>query len=317
MRYAIFIGILFLNCVAFGQSREDLSKIIPESVAHPKLNYYLRVPDSIADGDSVTFVIVLHGCYQNAEEINRVAGWSKLADVYQFVILFPEQRFIENATGCFNWFEKDEIQDEDGSLHEIIGVVDQLKQRFIIDSKRTFVYGVSAGGMMSVSLLAEFPQYFNAGAVLAAGPYGMYGFKALGAMNKAIDNTPEEWAELIEIADSVYIPKVIIGHGTADRVVNFENSNELVEQWTAVHGIDLAEDSTFVFPQNEYITRFGYSDSTGHEKVVCYTFEGAGHVIPLDPGDGPKQGGILGRFTEDLDFFSTYYILKEFGIIPD
>lgn len=317
MKFQWLTAFLLSWQVAYGQN--NLETIVPHWTATPRLNYFMHVPDSIEKGDSVTLIVVLHGCYQSAAEINRVAGWSSLSDAHRFILLFPEERKVNNVASCFNWFVEDELFEPDGELHEIITMVDQIRQDYTISRENSFVYGVSAGGMMSVSLLAQYPGYFSAGAVLAAGPYGVTGapMEIMRIMASPIDRTPTEWASFVNIPDSVAIPKVIIGHGTADRVVNYKNATELIEQWTAVHGIDLGEDSTYAFPQNQFISRDAYNDSNGAEKVVAYTFEGLGHTIPIDPGNGPEQGGETGRFAEDLNFFSTYHILKEFGIIDE
>jgi len=39
-----------------------------------------------------------------------------------------------------------------------------------------------------------------------------------------------------------------------------------------------------------------------------------GHALPIDPGPIPLQGGQKGVFAVDKDFFSTYYILLDFGL---
>jgi hypothetical protein len=42
-----------------------------------------------------------------------------------------------------------------------------------------------------------------------------------------------------------------------------------------------------------------------------------GHFIPVDPGTLPYQGGEKTMYTTDKDFFSTYFIACDFGLIPE
>ena len=53
-------------------------------------------------------VVVLHGSMQTAEDYNRGTGWSALADLHSFALLFPEQTRSNNAIRGFNWFELDD-----------------------------------------------------------------------------------------------------------------------------------------------------------------------------------------------------------------
>ena len=47
-------------------------------------------------------VIVLHGCGQSADGVARLTGWNKLAYLNDFMIVYPQQKFINNVSTCFN-----------------------------------------------------------------------------------------------------------------------------------------------------------------------------------------------------------------------
>jgi len=51
------------------------------------------------------------------------------------------------------------------------------------------------------------------------------------------------------------------------------------------------------------------------EKIIFFKFHDIGHAIPIDTDNGELSGGKKGMFAKDIDFYSTYYIAKEFGII--
>ena len=109
---------------------------------------------------------------------------------------------------------------------------------------------------------------------------------------------------------------MIVLEGTADIVVNPKNANEIIEQWTGLHGInreaDLVDEE---FQGNAKVKRTAYSDTLGTELVVRYEFKGVGHALAIDVGNGLNQGGKKGLFSADIDYHSTYWIAKEFGLI--
>ncbi len=280
-------------------------------------NLRMYIHTKNVEGDKkLPLVVVLHGCSQNAQKVAEQTGWNELADNYGFVVIYPEQKRSNNMSNCFNWFNKNDIDPNNGESSSILEMIDYTKVNYSIDSTRIFIYGLSAGAAMTVNLLANSPNIFNTGAAFAGGAYGIAEtmLSASSAMSNPPSKTPEEWARLVPKADSY--PRLIIGHGTKDNVVDFQNSQELVKQWTFLHGLD--KNVGIVVPNfanNELITRTSYRDSLANEHVIFYQINDTGHALPVDPGDGEKQGGKTGMFAVDRDFFSTYYIAKDFGII--
>jgi len=66
------------------------------------LKMFSFVPDNLQPAPAL--VVVLHGCGQSAAAYDLGAGWSTLAKHYGFALLMPEQASLNNAQGCFNWF---------------------------------------------------------------------------------------------------------------------------------------------------------------------------------------------------------------------
>jgi hypothetical protein len=48
--------------------------------------------------------------------------------------------------------------------------------------------------------------------------------------------------------------------------------------------------------------------------IVFYKIKHLGHKLMVDPGEGETQGGQTGLFAVDKDFFSTYWIMLDFGL---
>ena len=264
-------------------------------------------------------VIALHGCSQTSKSLASTAGWNKLADENNFLILYPSQKRINNASRCFNWFLLDDISPESGELESIMNMINYSIKHYNIDTTQIYVYGVSAGAAMGVALVSVYPEYFKAGAILAGAPYKIAINKAQGlkAMLKAVDKLPEEWRDLVSLDTTKKYPKLIVCHGTKDKVVNIKNSFELIEQWTSLHQTDTIPDQVIEEYQSPLVFRSSYTNKDEVESVVFYKFKSTGHAIPIDPGKGISQGGKPHVYTKDIGFFSTYYIGKEFGLISE
>jgi hypothetical protein len=100
-------------------------------------------------------------------------------------------------------------------------------------------------------------------------------------------------------------------------VVNRRNATELVKQWTNLYGIsDKPSQIIPRFTANKSIERRSHVDSLGKEVVVYYRLKGVGHALPVDPGKCETKGGRMKPFSSDKNFFSTYWVAVDFGLIP-
>lgn len=301
-------------------SRSDLIEIKDFGDNPGNLKMFIYVPDSLRDSELVPLVVVLHGCSQNAQSISYESGWNKLADKYNFIVIYPQQKRINNPSKCYNWFSNLDIKEGKGESVSIKNMIEYTKSEYKIDVSSVFVYGLSAGAAMGVVLMANYPKMFNAGAIFAGGPYGVVSnaIEAFKEMESPNDLTPEEWGRLIcQMHDSIEkYPKIVIVHGTNDKVVDIRNSYELIDQWTFLHSADTIPSRVdTAFANNPKVNRISYYNTKGEESIIFYKINNLGHQLPVDPGEFDKQGGNTGLFATDIDFYSTYYVAKDFGLI--
>lgn len=282
------------------------------------LRMYMHVPQHLVNSRAqVPVVMVLHGCSQTAKIVEKQSGWSDLADKYGFIVIYPEQKKVNNPMGCFRWYDYDDK--ETAEVESIYQMLAFTERHYNVDTSRVFIYGLSAGAVMSVHMMIHHPQKFNSGAALAGGPYKI-GESGLGTMQELLfmdDHDQSYWAKSLEGIDtSQTFPKLILGHGTKDPLVNIQNSYEIVDQFSILHKMDPKEDSLILnFADNPLIQKRIYRNKKGENCIQMYLIENTGHALPVDPGTGPKQGGKTGMFAVDRDFFSTYYIAVDFGLI--
>lgn len=314
-RIAVSVLFVLFETLVFSQAK--LVRIEDFGDNPGNLNLFIN-PGNSRDAELKPLIIALHGCSQTPKSFTRDTGLASLANDYDFITLYPTQKRSNNPYGCFNWFLNRDQERRGGELESIINMIDYAIRNYPIDTGRIYVFGLSAGAAMGVALMSQYPEKINAGAVFAGAPYkaATNAFEASGAILNVVDKTPEEWGALVSVNGQDTYPKLIVLHGELDRTVNPKNANELIEQWTSICNIDTTSDTLYHFPNTE-VDRYGYKDQFNEEKVVYFKVGNIGHAVPIDPGTERTQGGKTGLFAKDVDFFSSYYVLREFGIIQE
>ena len=278
------------------------------------LKMWMYLPQQIPDRPAL--VVVLHGCSQTAAGYDHGAGWSTLADRYGFALLMPEQQRANNPNGCFNWFQPGDTQRGQGEAASIRQMIETMVRDHAVDPYRVFVTGLSAGGAMTSVMLACYPDVFEAGAIVAGLPYGTAANvqQAFEAMYQCPARSPKEWGDAACRAYPDYRgpwPRVSIWHGGADRTVVPNNAQEIIKQWTYVHGLSLTpscNDSVDGYPRQLWL------DGNGKEVVESYSIAHMAHGTPLSTGDADAQCGAAGPFLLEAGISSSFHIARFFGL---
>lgn len=317
----LYLLFAFPTCNPASEQNGELVALVGFGDNPGNLKAWRYVPKALTD--SAALLVVLHGCGQNAAEMARVSGWKELADQAGFAVLYPEQQIANNLQNCFNWFVPEDMRRESGEALSMQQMVQHSLDSLPIARQRVFVTGMSAGGAMAGVMLAAYPELFAAGGVIAGVPYGAGEDLATGlkAMQGRIVLSPEAWAHRARTAYEGYegpYPHLAIFHGTDDPIVNPTNAEELAKQWAGLHGLDLADSSVVdSLANNPRVKRSAYLNSDSLEVLLRYDIAGLGHAIPVDPGEGEGQGGETGPYAKDVDFFSTYWIARFLGLLPE
>lgn len=283
------------------------------------LNAYHYVPANMpADAP---LVVVMHGCTQNAANFSNETGWNTLADFHKFYVVYAEQKSANNTTNCFNYWETGDHSRGQGEARSIKQMVDYMKSQYSIDSSRVFATGLSAGGAMTCVMLSAYPDVFAAGAEMAGLPYKVATSSlevytaALGLTSKS----PQEWGNLVRgqyPGFSGSYPRMAIFHGTSDIIINENNAEETMKQFTNLHSTDqVADFSDGSFAGNSLVELNRYHNANGDVVVERYTFDNMAHGIAVDPGSCFEQGGGTGSNAIDVNFYSSFYAAKFFGIL--
>lgn len=123
----------------------------------------------------VPLVLVLHGGGGNAENAERMTGFSEKARKEGFIVAYPEgsnrrggELRVWNAGHCCGYAMEEKIDD----VGFINALLDHLVQNYPVDPKRIYVTGMSNGGMMTHRLGIELAGRIAAIAPVVATVFG-------------------------------------------------------------------------------------------------------------------------------------------------
>ncbi len=318
MRFLYFLLLFTFYGNSFSQKLNRI-KHFGKNKGHLKM--YMYAPSLADTVKKTSLVVVLHGCLQCAGSAAAQTGWNKLADQHGFYVLYPQQRIINNPEKCFRWYRKRHINKNRGENASILKMIEYMKGNYAIDNSKVFITGLSAGAAMSVVMMADYPEVFNAGAIFAGAPY------KVGTNIVTIDmafmgwriKKPEKWGNYVRKQNPDYTgvyPRMIIYQGNKDWIVNKRNGVELMKQWTNLHHI--SQYPSEIIPQyvnNTDIERNVYRTPEKKEAVIFYKVNKLNHALLIDPGTCKYQGGKKGFFTKDKNYNSTLFTAYDFGLI--
>ena len=253
-------------------------------------------------------VVVLHGCGQTASGYGLGAGWCQLADQLGFAVLAPEQKAVNNPNTCFDWFNPEDITRGQGEAASITAMIGTLVETHRLDAARIFITGLSAGGAMTAVMLANYPELFAGGAIIAGLPFGAAQNvrDALESMRSAPLRTPAQWGEAVRAASDHKgpWPKISIWHGALDTTVNINNAQASLAQWADLHGLSLGGAKQEMV---DGALRLRWAD-----RLEVYTIPALGHGTPI----ASRDLGQPAPFILEAGISSTRRIAEFWGLVP-
>lgn len=194
--------------------------------------YRLYIPN-LKSAAPAGLVVMLHGCTQTPDDFAIGTGMNAEADRHGFIVAYPEQTPVANASGCWNWFQPANQRRGGGEPAILAGLTRSLRDEFALPKGRSFVAGLSAGGAMAVILGEVYPDVFDAVGVHSGLPYGaasdmVSAFAAMRGPAAAAGVTPSRKAG---------VPTIVF-HGSADATVHPANADTIFQavHHTTAHG---------------------------------------------------------------------------------
>ena len=268
--------------------------------------YKVFVPAGLAPGKPAPLIVELHGCGGNADEEARWSRLNAIAGARGFIVAYPEQDAAANGSRCWNWFHPDHQARDAGEPSLIAGITRDIAGRWRIDEDRIYVGGISAGGAMTVVMLATYPDLYAAAMVYAGCEY--MGLPCLGSVSAL---PPEESGRLAYEAAQGHgrvVPALVI-QGDRDPLVPFPNAELVVQQLLTTD--DWADDGADngSIPRAPARTetgaehgRYGYSVDTYTDASGCvlaqrWLVNGLGHMWSAGESNGSPRDEL---FTDPL-----------------
>lgn len=289
---------------------------------YQKRRYRCYVPSGYRHGRRAPLLVMLHGCHQSAEDFAVATRMNEYAEQHTLLVVYPEQLRRANPRRCWNWFLSKNQMRGRGEPADIVGMVEQIRSNYSIDSERIYVAGMSAGGAMAAILAATYPDLFAAVGICAGVAY-----RAATSTTDAFKVMRHGRVNMRESSSAAYLAMgehrralpVVVFQGSADTVVAPVNATHLCHQWVrtnrlAARSHHIAPDApipveiiTHTPAGRRAYTEYLYDDHDSVVSVRLYLVEGMGHAWPggaahvafTDPY-GPDANQLL------LDFFFRF-----------
>ncbi|WNC72249.1 PHB depolymerase family esterase [Thalassotalea psychrophila] len=255
---------------------------------------------------SKLLVVLLHGCSQNGEQLAKQSGFLGLAKKHQFNLLIPQQSKNNNIQSCFNWFSPQDQQRNQGETLSLKQMVDTLKTR--TQATQVYIAGLSAGGAMASAMLVNYPNLFNAGAIISgiAYPCADNLTKAISCMRNGPSQTIKQLVQqsLTQNSEQKTWPRLSVWTGDKDNVVAPINALRIAQQWASLSGIGTKPKK---FKHDGYQQK-QWRNSTGELLVELFQVTDMGHGIAIN--DSIENGSEATPFLLKAPLSAANEIVK-------
>ena len=224
--------------------------------------YLLYLPKNLPDNAPLVFV--LHGYRGDARDYMAELGMNRVAEAHGFAVCYPQGTKDIEGTPHWNARLKISKTDDIGFLSELAV---RLQARHKLNTNRTFVSGISNGGFMSYTLVAEKPDVFRAAA------------SVIGTMSGYT------W----EHRDRIRPVPILQISGLDDKVIPYDGSMSPAGGWGGAPRQDVIIDfwsklnqtKTAVLEElSSQTTAHYYKDGVSGNEVWHYKIKEFGHRIP-------------------------------------
>jgi len=264
----------FSHATAKPKNMQDLSSF-GENPGQLSANYLA------ATSANKPLVVLLHGCIQNGVSLAQQSGLYSQAKKQNFTLLIPQQNKNNNAKLCFNWFSSQDIEHNKGELLSLKNMI--LTTSELTKASKVYIVGLSAGGAMTSNLMVQYPELFEAGAIIAGIPYPCADnlIKAISCMRSGPSSSSSELASQVikHKSNKPHWPRLSIWVGENDKVVHPNNAKILAQQWAKLSSLSEFKKHTL---KNE-VTRQVWRNSQDEKQVELVSIGAIGHGYPINP----------------------------------
>ncbi|MFK4509295.1 PHB depolymerase family esterase [Bradyrhizobium daqingense] len=281
------------------------SDIVPEgtrfiagtfSNAAGSRTYKLFIP-SRCQGQRLPLIVMLHGCTQSPDDFAAGTRMNFPAEEQNCFVAYPEQPSGANQSKCWNWFRTSDQRRGGGEPSMIAGITRQIMHDHLIDPKRVYVAGLSAGGAAAAIMGATYSDLYAAVGIHSGLPCG------------AASDLPSAFVAMRQgggskaIADGKTSVPTIVFHGNHDTTVHPKNGDQIIEQ-SARATTPTTKVLRGRVPHGHAYTRTVLIDGAGRAISEHWNIDGAGHAW--------SGGSPAGSYTDPQGPDATREMLRFF-----
>ncbi|KAJ1017856.1 hypothetical protein NDA16_005172 [Ustilago loliicola] len=252
---------------------------------HPtQASMYTYVPQTFKKGNPV--VVALHPCDGSAlRYFGENRGWTHAADLKGFMMIYPNSP--PGTNGCWDVSSEASLKhDGGGDSQSVANMVKYAQQKYGCSEHQVYVIGHSSGAMLTQVLGVTYPDVFLAAAAISGVPAGCFRTVQVAARDNnatctggALHESPDYW---VKQARNMYpgyrgsFPRMMLVHGKADPIINFDDHLEAIKQWCGLHNLNPSNPSKV----------YKLPDALNHEvfvygsDVMAIAADGVGHDPP-------------------------------------
>jgi poly(hydroxyalkanoate) depolymerase family esterase len=259
--------------------------------------YRLFIPSRYRE-QPLPLIVMLHGCTQSPDDFAAGTRMNFLAEEQNCLVAYPAQPRQANQAKCWNWFRTADQQRGKGEPSLIAGITRQIMDDYLVDRKRVYVGGLSAGAAAASIMGATYNDLYAAIGIhsgLACGvatdlPSALVAMRQGGTDHKAISGGRPP------------VPTIVF-HGDRDTTVHPNNGDQVLEQSLGTMSPQKQVHRGQV-PGGHAYTRTILSDASGREMLEHWNIHGAGHAW--------SGGSPAGSYTDPRGPDATREMLRFF-----
>jgi poly(hydroxyalkanoate) depolymerase family esterase len=260
-------------------------------------SYRLFIPSRYRE-QPLPLVVMLHGCTQSPDDFAAGTRMNFLAEEQNCFVAYPAQPSQANQAKCWNWFRTADQQRGRGEPALIAGITHQIMDDYVVDRKRVYVGGLSAGAAAAAIMGATYNDLYAAVGVhsgLACGvatdlPSALVAMRQGGSDHKIISG------------DRPAVPTIVF-HGDRDTTVHPNNGDQILAQSVRTMSTQKKVHRGQV-PGGHAYTRTILSDAGGRGMLEHWNIHGAGHAW--------SGGSPAGSYTDPRGPDATREMLRFF-----
>lgn len=256
-------------------------------------SFQIHLPPAYDGETPLPLVLALHPFALTGRGMERITGFSEVADEESFIVVFPNGR-----TRLWNGDPTDEPNGPPNKRDDIAfidALLDELMATYAVDSDRMYVTGASNGALMAQRVACELTDRFAAAA-------------------SVMITLPVGWAQYCQPSGPI---PILLMQGVDDPFFpwdggtvqegplmesEYDSAADMVAFWVANNNASSppATDNLPDTDPNDGTTvyRETYASGMDGAEVIFYGIDGGGHAWP---GSTPSLEGLVGKTSQDID----------------